>query len=191
MPIMDGLEASSKIKNHDDAKDIPIVAVTAAAMKDEKIEILEICDGLVSKPYEFKDIVNQISRFIKSTKESPKTPSPEVDSKTQEIILFGDISSDDFSQLHKLVLVLDNEINSLPHLKKFGSLNEIEKFGYFLENLGLEFKCSGLTSFAKKILHHTQLIQLDEMYDTLSDFPTLVSDIKDFSLNSDSNRTAS
>ena len=51
LPKMDGLELTQKIKSDKETADIPIIAVTAYAMKGDRERILKAgCDGYISKP---------------------------------------------------------------------------------------------------------------------------------------------
>ncbi|MGD9948053.1 MAG: ATP-binding protein [Desulfobulbus sp.] len=57
MPVMDGLEATRRIKDAPGGDEIKIVAVTASALVDERESILSAgCDDLVLKPYHEADI---------------------------------------------------------------------------------------------------------------------------------------
>jgi len=57
MPIVDGVEATRRIRNGnagDDRKNIPIVAVTAFAMVGDKEKFMDAgMDGYVMKPIDF------------------------------------------------------------------------------------------------------------------------------------------
>ena len=51
LPHTDGLALTQEIKNGAQTKDIPIIAVTAYAMKGDRERMLEAgCDGYISKP---------------------------------------------------------------------------------------------------------------------------------------------
>jgi len=57
LPNTDGLELTRKIKSAEETKDIPIIAVTAYAMKGDKERILESgCDAYVSKPINTREL---------------------------------------------------------------------------------------------------------------------------------------
>lgn len=57
MPVMDGLEATRRIKAAENGKLTKIVALSASVLKEEKQAILEAgCDGFVSKPYREEEI---------------------------------------------------------------------------------------------------------------------------------------
>ncbi len=63
MPVMNGLDATRKIKAED--KSIRIVALTAHAMEEERREILEAgCDDFVRKPYRDTEIFETMTRHL-------------------------------------------------------------------------------------------------------------------------------
>ena len=61
-----GLELTKEIKVLSNYKHVPIIAVTAFAMQNEKEKFLnEGFDGYIAKPYHKQDILNIINKFIK------------------------------------------------------------------------------------------------------------------------------
>ncbi len=67
LPEVSGLDITRQIKAVDDLKDIPIIAVTAFAMKGDEDKIRECgCNGYISKPI-------SIGSFIETIKEHLET----------------------------------------------------------------------------------------------------------------------
>jgi len=65
MPIMDGWEATRKIKANDALKHIPIIAVTSHAMVGDEIDARKAgCDDYLSKPIDDEALIQKIKRFI-------------------------------------------------------------------------------------------------------------------------------
>ncbi|NIR49280.1 PAS domain S-box protein [candidate division KSB1 bacterium] len=65
MPGMNGYEATQKLKSDDKAKDIPIIAMTAKAMKGDREKIiLAGCDDYIAKPFMTKEIVSLVEKWI-------------------------------------------------------------------------------------------------------------------------------
>jgi two-component system cell cycle response regulator DivK len=62
LPDMDGMEATRILKANPDTQDIPVIAITAFAMKGDKERILEAgCDGYIEKPLRYKDLLIEIA----------------------------------------------------------------------------------------------------------------------------------
>ena len=62
LPHTDGLALTREIKNGAQTKDIPIIAVTAYAMKGDRERMLEAgCDGYISKPIDTQKLPRTIA----------------------------------------------------------------------------------------------------------------------------------
>jgi two-component system, cell cycle response regulator DivK len=65
MPVMDGWEATRKIKADDAVKDIPIIAVTSHAMVGDEIDARKAgCDDYLPKPIDDELLLQKIQKFI-------------------------------------------------------------------------------------------------------------------------------
>ena len=68
LPEMDGITATRILKSDDNHRNIPVIALTASAMKGEVERILaEGFDGYISKPIEMKKFIKDISSYIRKT----------------------------------------------------------------------------------------------------------------------------
>ena len=66
LPKMDGLTLVKKLRLDQEMKDIPIVALTAYAMKGDKERMLEAgCDAYVSKPIDTRELPILVANLIK------------------------------------------------------------------------------------------------------------------------------
>jgi two-component system cell cycle response regulator DivK len=65
LPVMDGLEATRRIKADATLKNIPIVALTAKAMKGDREAILAAgCDDYVSKPIDPAELERVLRKWL-------------------------------------------------------------------------------------------------------------------------------
>jgi len=65
LPIVDGYEATRRIKANPGLRDIPIIAVTSYALSgDEAKTAAAGCDGYVAKPYSPRQILSKIREFL-------------------------------------------------------------------------------------------------------------------------------
>jgi len=66
MPVMDGLETIKNIKAKDEFKEIPIIAVTAKTMPEDKQECLDAgADDYLPKPLNHGSLIGMIKAWIK------------------------------------------------------------------------------------------------------------------------------
>ena len=66
MPVMDGWEATRKIKANSELRHIPIIAVTSHAMVGDEIQACEAgCDDYLPKPIDENELLRKIKKFLK------------------------------------------------------------------------------------------------------------------------------
>ena len=71
LPKTDGLALTRKIRSSAGMRDIPIVAVTAYAMKGDKERILEAgCDAYISKPIDTRELPRLIANLLGNSRET-------------------------------------------------------------------------------------------------------------------------
>lgn len=65
LPGMDGLSVVRAMKTDDRTRRIPILALTAHAMRGDKDRFLEAgCDGYISKPIDVKTFIASIEQYL-------------------------------------------------------------------------------------------------------------------------------
>ncbi|MGB7949524.1 MAG: response regulator [Candidatus Binatia bacterium] len=65
MPVMDGWEATRKIKANDALKHIPIIAVTSHAMVGDEIDARKAgCDDYLPKPIDENELLKKIKNLL-------------------------------------------------------------------------------------------------------------------------------
>ena len=65
LPKIDGYEVTRRLKKQESFKDIPIIALTAHAMKGDREKALEAgCDGYIPKPISVRELPDQIRTFF-------------------------------------------------------------------------------------------------------------------------------
>jgi CheY-like chemotaxis protein len=65
LPIMDGWEATRRLKANADLRSIPVIALTAHAMKgDEEKALAAGCDDYLAKPIDEDELMAKIARYL-------------------------------------------------------------------------------------------------------------------------------
>ena len=71
LPGMDGLAATRILKQDQGTRHIPVVALTAFAMKGDEQRILGAgCDAYIAKPIEYRSFIERVERLL------PGAPAP-------------------------------------------------------------------------------------------------------------------
>ena len=72
IPKIDGWEATQRLKSDSDTESIPIIALTAHALEEDRQKALKAgCDGYLAKPVEPRRVVQEVERFV-----GPPTATP-------------------------------------------------------------------------------------------------------------------
>ena len=65
LPVMDGYEATRRIRTDPDLRSVPIIAVTSYALAgDENKALAAGCDGYVTKPYSPRDLLAKVRAYL-------------------------------------------------------------------------------------------------------------------------------
>lgn len=65
LPGMDGLSVAREMKQNERTQGVPILALTAHAMRGDKDRFLEAgCDGYISKPIDVKTFIPSIEEYL-------------------------------------------------------------------------------------------------------------------------------
>ncbi len=65
LPIIDGWEASKQLKNDTSTKHIPIIALSARVMAEDRNRAMDAgCDDFDSKPVDFNSLMTKIRSFL-------------------------------------------------------------------------------------------------------------------------------
>lgn len=136
MPIMDGYEATTIIKQDPDLADIPVVAVSASVLDFDNKDGL--FDGSLTKPFHIKDLEREMTRFLKYDSASPAADSAVPEKKEAPQALPENV-------VNKIQAILSR------HDKKSGNLSDAIQLGREIEQLGQDESQPGLVRIGEKL----------------------------------------
>ncbi|MBF0398476.1 MAG: CHASE domain-containing protein, partial [Desulfobacterales bacterium] len=164
MPVMDGFEATRRIKENQKKINIPIIALTALASTNDQEKIMKSgFDGYISKPVIVEELFKNLSRYLKYyIKEDLKDD-------------FDITQKDDFEDLDKVIQIVQNELIPITETLK-GAL-EIENVEYFAKKM-LEIAMKNhikiLFDFSKQLIEQTEAFDIEGIANTLNRFKILI-----------------
>ena len=73
LPGMDGLTLTRKLKADERLRHVPVIALTAFAMKGDDRKALEAgCDGYITKPIDTRKLGEQVAEWLRSSRANAK-----------------------------------------------------------------------------------------------------------------------
>jgi two-component system cell cycle response regulator DivK len=71
IPKINGYEVTKRLKSIEEVKEIPVVALTAHAMRGDRAKALEAgCEGYISKPINVRELPGQVKSYMRGKWES-------------------------------------------------------------------------------------------------------------------------
>lgn len=168
MPLLNGTEALALLKKQPQAQHIPVVALTAYSLQQERENLLsQGFDAYLQKPVSKAELLTCLKQFLKgqtSLWEDVEDLPPEGDGNTAESqTLHRDLSQDWLLRWQKIQhsMILD----------------ELESFALDLHRLAQSHKHPGLQHFTSALLYDIRHFALESAQDKLQRFPQLISQV--------------
>ena len=176
MPVVDGYEAIKKIRNNKDTSKIPIIALTAFAMEEDKKKIIKNdFNSFLSKPIQISDLYKELSKYLKY-----KVQADSVKSKiTTYDFDLDKISAKVLKEFPGMIDELQEKfIPKWKLVKKNHFVNEIINFGNQIENFGNNNSLNILENFGKDLVFYANSFDIENMDIVLNSFPGIIEKIK-------------
>ena len=132
MPEMDGYEVLEHLRSDEKLKNIPVVAVTASALKEDERELKNHCAGFLPKPLRKVDLILELKKFVNYTEEviQEEPLAQMVDTRSNEKLVFA--CSKEIEPLIKTLKENPSNVNAMIALgnsmNKLSNLYPIESF---------------------------------------------------------------
>ncbi len=151
MPEMNGYDASKKLKCEDWSKDIPIIAVTASAMEQDRETIKQQCDGYLTKPLTQSTLIKEMQKFLTFTEEKEAIDKKDIST--------GKIVSPPLSDLKELYeMALDGYLDKITeYLDKLEQKDEkLKAFCDHYRALAFGFKDENIITLLEETISKTE-----------------------------------
>lgn len=153
MPIMDGYEASEKIRASETGKKCTrIIAMTANAMEGDKEKCLKVgMDDYISKPINFDVMLNMIEESIKH-KVEPKQSFRTIEADLEKFIIYMGFSYEAAKEIFEtFVLSLPGILNELDKAIQQKDFEIMEKFAHKLKGSSGNLKINEIYELASTL----------------------------------------
>ncbi|MGE0085688.1 MAG: ATP-binding protein [Desulfococcaceae bacterium] len=182
MPGKSGFDLCGEIRSDSRFRDIPIIAVTASAMKDTEQSIRESFDGFLRKPLDRKNLLAELRKFLPW-----HTAAKELGAA--DILYEKDVLRQNMPIPRELLTRFDTEI--LPEWKEVSEIffmDEIEIFARKLADIADTWQIAFLKKYASDLCQHVQTVDIEQLQMQMVQFPEIVSRIRKIMEDSEENR---
>ena len=170
MPVKDGFETTSIIKNDSKLKHIPIIAFTA--LDQVQRSQLQLLEGYLIKPISRKKLYNQLKKFL-SYKEIEKNFEVQEDRNENEL------TQEQKGKMPELIIKLQDKL--LPDWETLNStliMDEIEEFVNELQFISNQFKIGILEKYSEEFLQSVVSFNLSKIKEHMKNFPDIIEKLK-------------
>jgi len=165
MPIMDGYEATLKLKKNPSTQQIPVIALTASALLSEQSEIQAYgfdgyFDGYLFKPVSISELLSELSRYLKHKVVETFTETADDDSLPN----LSDIPVEKLEQCQSDWEEIHDGLD----------LEEIKQFAHKVNEMGQEYHISQFCSYGEQLYEFVQTFDFDEIEKYLNEFQGMI-----------------
>jgi signal transduction histidine kinase/CheY-like chemotaxis protein len=170
MPVLDGLEAMKRIARDIATRSIPVIALTASGMQEEKEQMISHgFAGYLTKPIQKATLFQELARFIghSSKKEALRD---------QISLALGSVNRE---LLPKVIEQLENEyMQKWRKTRQSLFFDEIGDFARELTALGSENGITLLQTYGEDLGAHAESFDVENMNASLNSYPEMVATIR-------------
>jgi len=177
-PVMDGYETTKIIKANEEWKNIPVIALTATIMKEEREKIMQCgCNGFLPKPIVENQLFSQLMKYL--TYNNKPTPSFEPLYSLKENEILHDLSKLKQEQLAEITEELANRLMKQWHqLEGSIFLDQWAAFGAEIKQLAEKYDLHTLINYGQYLIDNVKHLNIVELKKTIRVYPGLIDFIK-------------
>ncbi|MBF0290397.1 MAG: PAS domain S-box protein [SAR324 cluster bacterium] len=173
MPVMDGYEATNKLRSNPKTSQIPIIAVSASVSIEEKNTFKDRgFDGYLSKPLNLNGLLAELSLHIPCE----KVTLVEEDQHESDLSEIVDL---EWTVPSELMERLENRLKKQwKEVKEYGVFDGIAAFAAQLSELGTDYQIPPLVNFGSTLKFQTDSFDIEGMNVTLDSYPDLLEQLR-------------
>jgi len=181
MPVMDGYEATRRLKDDPELKSIPVIGFTASVMSDIRSKAKDCgFDGLLTKPVSRKEIINELMNFLPYTIEGQE--KIEQQKSISEYFDVETLSPETKERLPELKKELIKTMEAWEMIQDGIELSKVKEFAENITELGNRYGIDFLVTWGEDLYQLAANFDVENVPKKIQFFPEIV---KKLSSNND------
>jgi len=175
MPRMDGFTLFTKLKEDESLKDIPVIALSASALKEETDKILEWgFNSYLRKPIFKKVLIPEVMRYLKHRVLTSVSNEPNRGS-VEENVGKEDLSTD----MNELISYLENEATKkVEVIKETFFIDDIKRFALEIGESAIKYRSDLLKNWASELKVNSEKFDFEALSSSMEQLPELIEILK-------------
>lgn len=183
MPEMDGYEATRILKADKILKSIPVIAISASAMKEHEQVVKEAgCDGYLKKPVSKAELFSELMRFLSYSipgKKSPPIGKDNALEPKEKGLTVESLTPGKKAKLLELLGILEGEsMKNWQRINKTFFVDEIETFARKVRGWGEKYDLDILSHWGDQLTDQLESFDMEKIPGTLTTFPEVIKEIR-------------
>ncbi len=181
MPVMDGYEATQRLKDSENLRHIPVIALTATVLKEdqEKIQVHGF-DGYLKKSVTRVELFQELTRFLPYAEHAPVNGRSDQGTHVEDMDLAA-LPVDTLNALPDIIDRLEHEfMHTWESAWQHGVFDEIEDFACQIKEFGGKYSLHSLEQFGSDVLTHVRNFDIDQIEARLDAYPQLIERLKNY-----------
>ncbi len=172
MPGRDGYETTEAIRQHHALRTMPVVALTASAMKDAEARILSLFDGYLRKPVSRISLIEELKKFLPYTMESKDKDALQ---KSDSQAIISELSSEQSAEIAQILKTL---LPEWEEIRDTFFIDDIAAFADKIRDIANKYDFRTLRDYGTALSDAAQSNHFGNMEKLMSEFPDIIKKIR-------------
>ena len=164
MPEMNGIDATRKIRTIPGYEKIPIVCITASALRIDDIELNHFFDDVIFKPIDQRYLEKILMKYLHYDQEETETKPLIISDDIKEFVDQIENKDDLREIFDKTIIEKWEEATKSPFMEPSIS------FGELIRSIGKEFKVANIENYGQRIIDYARSYNITELKAELQHF---------------------
>ncbi|HAN19473.1 MAG: hypothetical protein A2X13_02245 [Bacteroidetes bacterium GWC2_33_15] len=171
MPNLDGFETFKKIQQNPEWEDIPVIAITAYNLNNEREQVMNIgFAGYLTKPIDYRELKSILKTFLSAN----YNESGEIDNLDLDI--YNEIKINNIDEL--IVDINNNIIPIVNQLQKIRPKKLVNELGFSLDILGKKHKLDAIAAIGNELLSASKSFNVEKEKQLINDLGKILDKLK-------------
>lgn len=177
MPGRSGYEVTEIIKNDNKIKHLPVIAVTASAMKETEEMLTPLFDGYVKKTFNKSELFSELRKHLPHTLKKISVPAEE--GTERESVCMESLSPETVARLPELIQILEDEcVAEWEDIRETLIFDEIEEFADQVREQGMKYDYPPLVRWSGMMIRKMQNFDMETLPAMFGKLPEIIQELR-------------